>query len=77
MDLPDNLIELQRTADEEGRKIEHLDDGDRERQRSIWFDAAARVQEAVTRYAEENGLDSYDVEKRLRQVTRHPPRAEG
>ncbi|MER5945285.1 hypothetical protein ABT127_04420 [Streptomyces sp. NPDC001904] len=77
MDLPDNLIELQRAADEEGRKIEHLDDGDRERQRNLWFEAAARVQEAVTRYAEENGLDPFGVEKQLRQTARHPPHAEG
>ncbi|WP_394425472.1 hypothetical protein [Streptomyces sp. SGAir0957] len=43
MDLPESLIELQRTADDEGRKIEHLDNGEREQQRSIWFDAAARA----------------------------------
>ncbi|WP_353942352.1 hypothetical protein ABII15_12340 [Streptomyces sp. HUAS MG91] len=76
MDLPDSLTDLQRAADEEGRKIEHLDDGERERQRSVWFDAAARVQEAVTRYAEENGLDPHDVEKRLRQAARHLPQSE-
>lgn len=76
MDLPDNLIELQRAADEEGRKLEHLDDTEREQQRSVWFEKAAEVQAAVTAYAAEHDLKRPDVEKKLRQVTRHPPAPE-
>ncbi|MFI6881125.1 hypothetical protein ACIBL6_47545 [Streptomyces sp. NPDC050400] len=73
IELPDDLIELQRAADEEGRKLEHLDNGEREKQRKVWFDAAAKAQAAVTAYAEEQGLNRYDVEKQLRQDVRHPP----
>ncbi|WP_394434538.1 hypothetical protein [Streptomyces sp. SGAir0957] len=76
MDLPESLIELQRTADDEGRKIEHLDNGEREQQRSIWFDAAARAHKAVTEYATAEGLNRYEVEKALRQLVRHPPQVE-
>lgn len=77
MDLPDNLIELQRAADDEGKKLEHLDDGEREKQRTIWFEKAAEAQAAVTAYAAEHNLNRFDVEKQLRQITRHPPRQEG
>ncbi|MCQ4212585.1 hypothetical protein [Streptomyces longispororuber] len=72
IELPDDLIELQRSADDEGRKMEHLDDGEREKQREVWFEAAATAQAAVTAYAEEHDLNRFDVEKQLRQVTRHP-----
>ncbi|MGD6742997.1 hypothetical protein ACOKM3_14265 [Streptomyces sp. BH106] len=72
IELPDDLIKLQRAADDEGKKLEHLDDGEREKQREVWFEAAARAQAAVTAYAEGQGLSRFDVEKQLRQVTRHP-----
>ncbi|MGY0023731.1 hypothetical protein ACVHNB_32775 [Streptomyces sp. YJ-C3] len=76
MDLPDRLIELQRAADDEGRKIEHLDDEQRSKQREVWFEAAAKVDAAVTEYARENELNRYAVEKELRQTVRHPPKPE-
>ncbi|MFJ8828260.1 hypothetical protein ACIREE_41905 [Streptomyces sp. NPDC102467] len=73
MDLPDRLIELQRAADDEGRKLEHLDDDERRTQREVWFEAAAVVTAAVTEYARENELNRFAVEKALRQTVRHPP----
>ncbi|WP_338704294.1 hypothetical protein V2W30_40985 (plasmid) [Streptomyces sp. Q6] len=76
MDLPDSLIELQRAADDEGKKLEHLDGEDREKQREVWFEAAARAQAAVTAHAQEHDLNQFDAEKALRQVTRHPPQAQ-
>ncbi|MHC5259888.1 hypothetical protein ACYSUO_18580 [Streptomyces sp. UC4497] len=76
IELPDDLIKLQRAADDEGKKLEHLDDDDREKQREVWFEAAAKAQAAVTVYAQEAGLNRFDVEKQLRQITRHPPKAE-
>lgn len=52
--------------------MEHLDADEREKQREVWFEAAARAQAAVTAWAFENDLNRYDVEKQLRQVARHP-----
>ncbi|MFI6875683.1 hypothetical protein ACIBL6_19820 [Streptomyces sp. NPDC050400] len=72
IELPDDLIELQRVADDEGRKMEHLDVSDREKQREVWFEAAAKAQAAVAAFADAQGLNRFDVEKQLRQVTRHP-----
>lgn len=76
VDLPDSLIDLQRAADDEGKKLEHLDGDDREKQRTVWFERAAEAQAAVTAYAAEHDLNRFDVEKVLRQVPRHPPQTE-
>lgn len=72
MDLPDYLIRLQRSADEEGRKLEHLDDEERDAQRRVWFTAAAEAHAAVADWALDHDLDHFDVEKALRQQARHP-----
>lgn len=76
MDLPDRLIELQRAADEQGRRLEHLDAEERTAQRERWFEAAGETEAAVAAYAAENGLNRYEVEKALRQIVRHPPNPE-
>jgi hypothetical protein len=76
IELPDDLIKLQRAADDEGKKLEHLDDDERDKQREVWFEAAAKAQAAVTKFAQDNDLSRFDVEKQLRQVTRHPPKPE-
>ncbi|MET9494426.1 hypothetical protein [Streptomyces sp. NPDC006552] len=76
MDLPEDLIELQRAADHEGRKVGRLDDDERTKQRDVWFEAAARTEAAVTAYAQDAGLNRFDVQKQLRQCTRRP-RQEG
>lgn len=76
MEIPDDLIELQRAADELGRQLEHLDNEERAAQREKWFEAAGVVQAAVTAYAAEHDLNRYEVEKKLRQIVRHPPKPE-
>ncbi|MFI7386390.1 hypothetical protein [Streptomyces sp. NPDC049813] len=75
MDLPDDLIALQRTADDEGRKLGRLDDDERTKQREVWFEAAAKTQDAVEAYAQDAGLNRFDVEKQLRQFTRQTRQA--
>ncbi|MGW6144182.1 hypothetical protein ACWFRM_29355 [Streptomyces sp. NPDC055144] len=72
MDLPEELIRMQHDADDKGRTLEHLDDGERQAQRDAWFEAAAKVEAAVTAYAQEQGLNRHDVEKTLRQAARRP-----
>ncbi|SCD28147.1 hypothetical protein GA0115257_121912 [Streptomyces sp. LcepLS] len=73
VELPEDLITLQQAADEEGRRIEHLDGEEQNAQRRVWFNAAAEVHMAVTDWAREQGLNRYDVEKELRQRVRHVP----
>ncbi|MFI8872525.1 hypothetical protein [Streptomyces sp. NPDC055243] len=72
IELPDDLIALQQTADDEGRKIEHLDNEEKVSQRAVWFEAAAKAQAAANAFAKDAGLNRFDVEKQLRQATRHP-----
>ncbi|MET7518042.1 hypothetical protein ABZS88_32120 [Streptomyces sp. NPDC005480] len=72
MDLPEELIRMQHDADDKGRTLEHLDDVERQAQREAWFEAAAKVEAAVTAYAQEQGLNRHDVEKTLRQAARRP-----
>lgn len=76
IELPDDLIKLQRAADDEGKKLEHLDGDELTAQRELWFDRVAEAQAAVTAYAKDNDLSRFDVEKQLRQITRHPPKPE-
>ncbi|MFD3495874.1 hypothetical protein ACFWWB_35845 [Streptomyces sp. NPDC058690] len=72
-DLPADLIRLQQEADNEQRKLADFDDDDgRAAQRKKWFDAAAVAQAAVSKYAEEQGLNRFEVEKKLQQAVRHP-----
>ncbi|MEV0847014.1 hypothetical protein AB0J21_14250 [Streptomyces sp. NPDC049954] len=71
MDLPEYLITLQKSADDEGRRLEHLEGEELQRQRRVWFNASAEVQLAVTDWAKDQGLNRHDVEKELRQQVRH------
>jgi len=60
IDIPDHLIELERTAwaeIQEGR---------------LTIEAAEAVQAAVTEYAAEKGLPRYEVEMAVKKAVRHP-----
>jgi hypothetical protein len=71
--LPAELISLQRAADEAQLRLRLLDDPEeRDRQRRVWFEAAAAVQAAVTQYARAKRFNRYEVEKRLRRTVRRP-----
>ncbi|MEU2593998.1 hypothetical protein ABZ630_25060, partial [Streptomyces albidoflavus] len=73
VELPDYLIRLQRAADDEGRRLEHLDEDERDAARRLYFNAAAEVDVAVRDFAATAGLDRHTVEKELRQQARQPP----
>ncbi|MFJ7782160.1 hypothetical protein ACIQY8_05530 [Streptomyces albidoflavus] len=73
MDLPDDLIDLQRAADAEWARLAELTDNDeREQQRRAWYDAGARAQAAITEWAREHEKNRYEVEKAVREAARHP-----
>ncbi|MGW6359364.1 hypothetical protein ACWFR5_30360 [Streptomyces sp. NPDC055092] len=58
-DLPEGLIQLQREADEEGRKLAGLDEEGRAVQHQKRYGAGGIVQAAVTTYAEEQDLNRF------------------
>ncbi|WP_335940023.1 hypothetical protein [Streptomyces sp. PTD5-9] len=60
IELSDELIELERAAWAE------------QRANALTVETAARVQEAITAYAEETGQSRYEVESALKRAVRHP-----
>ncbi|GAA3808341.1 hypothetical protein ACFQ0G_53480 [Streptomyces chiangmaiensis] len=60
MNIPDDLIALERSAWEE-LQAGHLT-----------AETASAVQAAVTAHSEEAGLDRYEVEMALKRIVRHP-----
>ncbi|MGW2739207.1 competence protein CoiA family protein [Streptomyces sp. NPDC001288] len=65
------LIALQRAADHEREKLNLLDAHDeRNRQRQAWLQAAATVQDAVTRYARAEQVNRVDIEQKVRRASR-------
>ncbi|MHC3427152.1 hypothetical protein [Streptomyces sp. DT18] len=71
MNLPDDLLKLQRAADEEHARFADLEGEAADAQRRVWFSAAAQVQAAVTVWAREQDANRYEVEAALRRATRH------
>lgn len=60
IELPDDLIALERRAWEEIQAGQ------------LTPDTAAAVQTAITAHAEQAGLDRYEVEMALKRAVRHP-----
>lgn len=65
IELPDDLLVLERTAWEEIQAGQ------------LTVDTAAAVQDAVTRFAAEHGHDRYAVEMALKKAVRHAESDEG
>ncbi|MFI7315131.1 hypothetical protein [Streptomyces hygroscopicus] len=72
MDIPDRLIELQKTADDEHAKLAGLLGEEREAQWKRWHEAAVEIQAAVTAHAQENGLNRFETEAAVKKAVRHP-----
>ncbi|CUW31809.1 hypothetical protein [Streptomyces reticuli] len=60
LDLPDDLVQLERNAWEAAQRGE------------LTAAQAAEVQAAITAHAEASGLDRYTVEMALKKTVRHP-----
>ncbi|MCG0066284.1 hypothetical protein L0F81_23835 [Streptomyces tricolor] len=71
MDLPDDLIALERAAEEQRAKLVGLDGEEYEAQRRAWREAAAAVQAAITDHATASGQSRYDVEMAVKRAVRH------
>lgn len=70
-EIPDELIELERSAEEERAKLAGLDDGEREAQEERWRDAADRFEAAVTKHAEATGQSRDEVRAAARKAVRN------
>ncbi|WP_405476463.1 hypothetical protein [Streptomyces sp. NBC_00009] len=70
-DIPDELIKLERSAEEERAKLAGLTDEEHTAQWRRWRDATERFQAAVTAHAEATGQARYEVEMATKRVVRH------
>ncbi|MGW1433379.1 hypothetical protein ACWD6K_32765 [Streptomyces sp. NPDC002431] len=65
IELTDELVELERAAWAE------------QQENRLTVETAARVQAAITAYAEATGQSRYEVERELKRVVRHPAEDNG
>ncbi|NUS88868.1 MAG: hypothetical protein HOY75_40770 [Streptomyces sp.] len=72
VDIPDRLITLQQTADDERAKLTGLDGDEREAQWKRWYEAAVEIQAAVTAHAQETDTPRGRIEAAVKQAVRHP-----
>lgn len=71
MDIPDDLIALERAAEEQRARLAGLDGEEYEVQRLAWRQAATAVQAAITDHATAAGEPRYKVEMALKKAVRH------
>ncbi|MET9904725.1 hypothetical protein [Streptomyces sp. NPDC006446] len=70
MDIPDELISLERTAEQERARVAGLAGEEYDAQWKAWREASAAVQAAITAHAAESGESRYDVEQALKRAAR-------
>ncbi|MFJ4800861.1 hypothetical protein [Streptomyces murinus] len=70
-DIPAELIELERTAEEERAKLAGLDSEEYETQWRRWRGKAEKVQAAITAHASDR--NRYEFEQAVKKAVRHSP----
>ncbi|MCX5357186.1 hypothetical protein OG864_00060 [Streptomyces sp. NBC_00124] len=70
-DIPDELIKLERSAEEARVKLAGLDGEAYEAQWARWWEAAVVFQAAVTAAAAESGTSRVELEMSVKKVVRH------
>ncbi|WP_406365236.1 hypothetical protein [Streptomyces sp. NBC_00645] len=70
MDLPDDLINLERDAEEQRARMAGLTGDEADVQRQAWREAAAKAQAAITAHAEAAGLNRYEVGQAVKRAAR-------
>ncbi|WP_234329537.1 MULTISPECIES: hypothetical protein [unclassified Streptomyces] len=69
--VPDELIKLERSAEEERTKLAGLTGEAHDTQWRRWREAAEKVQAAVTAHAEASGASRYELEQAVKKGVRH------
>lgn len=72
-DIPDELIKLERSAEDARTKLGGLDGEAYDAQWKAWRKAAEEFQAAVTEYArrEDAGMSRYELEQAVKKAVRH------
>ncbi|MQY36669.1 hypothetical protein SRB17_46710 [Streptomyces sp. RB17] len=69
-ELPDELIKLERTAEEERAKLAGLTGGEYDAQLRRWREASDAVQAAITAHAEATGAGPHEVGQAVQKAVR-------
>ncbi|MET8771110.1 hypothetical protein [Streptomyces sp. NPDC004658] len=69
--VPDELIKLERSAEEERAKLAGLTGDDYDAQWRRWRKASEKVQAAVTAHAEASRASRYELEQAVKKAVRH------
>ncbi|MFF9607783.1 hypothetical protein ACF1GY_36930 [Streptomyces sp. NPDC014684] len=70
-EVPDELIELERSAEQERARLAGLTGDAYNAQLRRWREAAEAVQAAITAHAEAVGANRYEVEQAMKKAVRH------
>ncbi|MFF8431791.1 hypothetical protein ACF07Y_43055 [Streptomyces sp. NPDC016566] len=70
-DIPESLIELERTAETERARLAGLSGEDYDAQWRRWREAAEASQAAITAHAEEAEVNRYELEQSVKKAVRH------
>jgi uncharacterized protein YukE len=71
VDIPDDLINLERTAEEARGRLAGLTGAEYDAQWKAWREASTTVQAAITAHAKATGENRYDVEQAVKRTVRH------
>ncbi|MEU8968123.1 hypothetical protein AB0D11_02410 [Streptomyces monashensis] len=70
-DIPDELVQLERSAEDERAKLAGLVGDEYDAQWRRWREAAMKAQAAVTAHAAAEGIARYEVEMAVKKAVRH------
>ncbi|MER6738113.1 hypothetical protein ABT315_38300 [Streptomyces puniciscabiei] len=70
-EAPDELIKLERSAEQERAKLAALAGDDYDAQWRRWREASQAVQAAITAHAEATKASRYEVEQAVKRAVRH------
>ncbi|WP_393075185.1 hypothetical protein [Streptomyces sp. LN704] len=76
MDIPDDLINLERVAEQARARLDDLSGPEHEEQWRAWRHASEAVQAAITAHAEAVDANQYEVEQAVKTAVRHGDSAE-
>lgn len=71
MEIPDQLITLERAAETERAKLAGLTGDEFEMQWQRWLEAAVAVQAAITEHAKAADVNRYELEMAVKKAVRH------
>lgn len=71
VDIPDELIKLERSAEDERANLAGLAGDEYDAQWTRWREASETAQAAVTAHAEASGENRYELEQAVKRAVRH------